>query len=48
MFQKARRKLFADARGVRSVATHLGRMFGCRRSNTVGRVPEVSTFGEDA
>ena len=48
MYQKSRRKLFADARGVRAVATGLGRMLGGRRGNTIGGVPEVGTFGENA
>ena len=45
-YQKARRKLFADQRGVRPVKTGRTFMLGGRRGNTVGSVPEVGTFGE--
>ena len=48
MYQKSRRKEFADKRGVRAVATGFGPgiLGRGRGGNTVGRVPEVGTFGE--
>ena len=50
MYQKSRRKEFADKRGVRPVATGLGPGIlgrGRHAGNTVGRVPSVSSFGEN-